>query len=169
LVELQSRDYKLPPKTRDIYLYLNFRMLSIFPTVVAFGNLDLKTGKKLGRRTFIITAPKKIRGGQLFLQDGSVVDLQSGSIIEEDSQIPIRRFVGVSLKKDSTIKSISQNYHRNGYFTVVYLQSYGRVVIMNERMFNSAYVQMFLLGKYDKELFELVVKSPYSRIYRLKK
>jgi len=39
---------------------------------------------------------------------------------------------------------------------------------MNESVFNSIYVQMFLLGNYDKELFELVVKSPYTRIYRLK-
>jgi len=30
------------------------------------------------------------------------------------------------------------------------------------------YVQMFILGKYDKRFFEPVVLSPYTRIYRLK-
>jgi hypothetical protein len=49
------------------------------------------------------------------------------------------------------------------------MKSYGKFIVMDEQTFNSTYVQMFLLGKYDKNLFELVVSSPYSRIYKLKK
>jgi hypothetical protein len=40
---------------------------------------------------------------------------------------------------------------------------------MDRETYNSAYVQMFMLGNYDKELFELVVASPYSKIYKIKK
>ena len=35
-------------------------------------------------------------------------------------------------------------------------------------MFNSTYVQMFFLQKYDKELFEAVELSPYAKVYRVK-
>jgi len=52
---------------------------------------------------------------------------------------------------------------------VVYMESYRRFVIMDDVTFHSMYVQMFLLGQYDKKLFDLVVASPYSRIYKLKK
>jgi len=41
--------------------------------------------------------------------------------------------------------------------------------VMDSETFNSTYVQMFMLEKYDKNLFELVVSSPYSKIYKLKK
>jgi len=40
---------------------------------------------------------------------------------------------------------------------------------MDIETFASNYVQMGLLGNYDKNLFELVVKSPYTRIYKLKR
>ena len=63
----------------------------------------------------------------------------------------------------------SQYYHPDGDFVVVFMQSYRTFVIMDLETFQSAYVQMFMLGKYDKNLFELVVASPYSRIYKLKK
>jgi len=39
---------------------------------------------------------------------------------------------------------------------------------MDKETYNSAYVQMFMLGKYDKELFELVVSSVYGKIYKVK-
>jgi hypothetical protein len=48
------------------------------------------------------------------------------------------------------------------------MQSYGQFIVMDTQTFNSTYVQMFILGKYNKELFELVVSSPYSKIYKLK-
>jgi len=51
---------------------------------------------------------------------------------------------------------------------MVYMKSYGKFVLMDMETFNSMYVQMFMLGKYDKNLFELVISSPYSRIYKLK-
>jgi dolichyl-diphosphooligosaccharide--protein glycosyltransferase/undecaprenyl-diphosphooligosaccharide--protein glycosyltransferase len=49
------------------------------------------------------------------------------------------------------------------------MKSYNKFIVMDVETFNSIYVQMFILGRYDKELFELVVASPYSRIYKLKK
>jgi hypothetical protein len=49
------------------------------------------------------------------------------------------------------------------------MQSYGQFVVMDNETLHSMYVQMFILGKYDKDLFELVVSSPYSKIYRLKR
>jgi len=63
----------------------------------------------------------------------------------------------------------SQLSHIDGEVCVVYLKSYGDMIVMDRQTYNSAYVQMFMLGKYDKELFELVVSSAYSKIYRVKR
>jgi dolichyl-diphosphooligosaccharide--protein glycosyltransferase/undecaprenyl-diphosphooligosaccharide--protein glycosyltransferase len=43
LSELENSTYTLPPKTRDIYLNLPYRLLPIIPTVAVFGNFDLKS------------------------------------------------------------------------------------------------------------------------------
>ncbi len=64
---MEDRDFKLPPKSRDVYLYFPYRMLRIFPTVMLFGNLDLTTGERLGRKRFIVTRPRKITNSQIIL------------------------------------------------------------------------------------------------------
>ncbi len=70
--------------------------------------------------------------------------------------------------RESTI-AITDSIMQMESMQYVYMQSYGQFVVMDNETFNSMYVQMFMLEKYDKTLFELVVSSPYSKIYKLKK
>ena len=81
----------------------------------------------------------------------------------------MKYFIVTQETKDNKVKLQSQFYSAYGKYVVVYMKSYGRFVIMDTETFNSSYVQMFMLGKYDRHLFELVVSSPYSKIYKLKK
>ena len=169
LDELASGSYKLPPKTRDVYLYLPYRMLNIFPTVMVFGNLDLTTGKRERKVTFYPARAVKNSKGVLTLSNGIVFDSRKGMLSMGREQVPVKYFIATSLSKNGNIRLQSQRYHSNGEYVVVFMKSYGKFIVMDQQTFNSTYVQMFLLGKYDKDLFELVVASPYSRIYKLKK
>jgi len=169
LMALESPDFKLPKKTREIYLYLPYRMMGIFPTVMLFGNLDLSTGKPLRKPLFYPLRPVKQEGNLLRFAGGLKVDLQRGELIEGRGASPLRRLVVASLQKDMSIRVVEQNYHREGRYTLVYLKSYGKAVLMDNETFRSLYVQMFMLGRYDPKLFEPVVLSPYSRIYRVKR
>ncbi len=168
LMELEDPNYKLPPKTRDIYLYLPYRMLRIFPTVMVFGNLDLKTGKKLRNIAFYPTRAVKQDKSMLSFANGITFDLKQGKLLIGKKKENVKNFIIVQNNKKGDIGLQSQFYHADGSLAVVFLKSYGLFVIMDIETFNSTYVQMFMLGKYDKDLFELVVSSPYSKIYRLK-
>ncbi len=169
LGELESGSYDLPQKTRDIYLYLPYRMLNIFPTVAVFGNLDLTTGKAERRITFYPTSAVNNKDGVLSFANGIVFDAKKGMIAMGQQQVPVKNFIVTQLTKDGKSQIQSQRYHADGPLVVVYMKSYGQFVVMDTETFNSMYVQMFILGKYDKNLFELVVSSPYSKIYKLKK
>jgi dolichyl-diphosphooligosaccharide--protein glycosyltransferase/undecaprenyl-diphosphooligosaccharide--protein glycosyltransferase len=170
LMEMRSADFKLPKKTREVYLYLPYRMLDIFPTVMLFGNLDLTTGKPLRKPLFLVTAPVGKQGSLLQLSNGLLLDLKSGYLLEgRRKKIPLRRLVVAVLQKDMKIDTETFNYHPEGEYSAVYMKSYRRVVLMDNQTFRSVYVQMFMLGKYDDQFFEPVVLSPYSRIYRLKR
>jgi dolichyl-diphosphooligosaccharide--protein glycosyltransferase/undecaprenyl-diphosphooligosaccharide--protein glycosyltransferase len=169
LGELESGAYPLPKKTRDVYLYLPYRMLNIFPTVMVFGNLDLTTGKKEREITFYPTSARKNQNGILTFSNGIVFDMRKGMLSMGRQQVGVKNFIVTSSGKNGEIRLKSQAYHPSGGVVVVYMQSYGQFIVMDTETFNSMYVQMFILGKYDKNLFELVVSSPYSRIYKLKK
>jgi len=169
LSELEDVEYKLPNKTRDIYLYLPYRMLNIFPTVAVFGNLDLTTGKAERKIAFYPTSAASNKDGILAFRNGIVFDMKKGIILFGKNKINVKHFIVAEVRKNGQIKLQAQQYHADGEYAIVYMKSYGRFIIMDTQTFNSMYVQMFILGKYDKKLFELVVSSPYSKIYKLKK
>ncbi|WP_294958142.1 STT3 domain-containing protein [Sulfurovum sp.] len=169
LSELENPAYKLPKKSRDVYLYLPYRMLNIFPTVAVFGNLDLTTGKAERKIVFYPSRAIGNRGGVLRFSNGFSFDSKQGKLLVGKQSIPVRYFVMTELAKDGSTKMQAQPYGNEGAYVVVYMKSYGQFIIMDIKTFNSMYVQMFILGKYDKNLFELVVSSPYSKIYKLKK
>ncbi len=169
LSELDDTDYSLPEKTRDIYLYLPYRMLNIFPTVAVFGNLDLTTGKAERKISFYPTQAVSNKDGILVFRNGIQFDTKKGMISLGQQQIKVKNFIVAQMTKDGKTQLQSQLYYADGQFAIVYMKSYGQFIIMDIETFNSTYVQMFMLEKYDKDLFELVVSSPYSKIYKLKK
>jgi len=169
LSELENGSYDLPKKTRDIYLYLPYRMLNIFPTVAVFGNLDLNTGKAERKVVFYPTQVVATEKDRVRLSNGIVFDVQKGEIFVGKEKKSVRNFIVVQITQEGKTHIQSQLYHIDGEYAVIYMKSYGQFVVMDTETFNSMYVQMFILGKYDKNLFELVVSSPYSKIYKLKK
>jgi dolichyl-diphosphooligosaccharide--protein glycosyltransferase/undecaprenyl-diphosphooligosaccharide--protein glycosyltransferase len=144
-------------------------MLPIFPTVAVFGNLDLNSGKENRKIVFYPTRAVSNQNGVLKFSNGLVFDTQKGKLFFGQNAQPVRQFIIAKNTKSGEIGLRAQNYDPRGGYSVVYMQSYGQFVVMDNETLSSMYVQMFILGKYDKELFELVVSSPYSRIYRLKR
>jgi len=169
LAKLESGGMKLPQKTRDIYLYLPYRMLNIFPTVTVFGNLDLMTGKAERKVQFYPTRAIKDNNGVLQFSNGIVFDMKKGELLFGKRKVPIKSFIVTQITKNGKAQVRSQFYHAEGQHVVVFMESYKQFIVMDTETFKSTYVQMFILGKYDKSLFELVVSSPYSKIYKLKK
>ena len=168
LSELEEGAYKLPKKTRDIYLYLPYRMLRIFPTVAVFGNLDLTTGKAEKKISFYPTNAVSNKEGMIAFSNGITFDAKRGEITLGQQKMKVRNFIVTQNTKQGKVQLQSQLYHTDGEYAIVYMKSYGTFVVMDRETFNSTYVQMFMLEKYDKNLFELVVSSPYSKIYKLK-
>jgi len=169
LKRLKNGTYPLPPKSRDVFLYLPYRMFNIFPTVAVFGNLDLTTGKQKRKIVFYPTQAVSNSDGIVKFSNGIVFDVKHGKLIIGRSSKSVKYFIATQNTKNGQIKLKSQILQPDGEYSIVFMKSYGRFVIVDNTTLNSLYVQMFILGKYDKDLFELVVASPYSRIYKLKK
>lgn len=167
ITALALPEYKLPQKTRDVYLYLPLRMMEIFPTVALFSNLDL-TGKSQLQQPFFYTTRS--------VQDtGQTIELGQGlSIIKANStlkigiqNIPIKTFYQVGYTPNHKLKISQQNFASEG-LSVVYMASYGQFLVLDDFYLKSQYIQMFVFEQYDKNLFTPVVLSPMTKIFKLK-
>ncbi len=166
---LKKPDYKLPKKTRDVFLYMPYRMMRILPTVGVFGNLNLKTGKKERTIIFYPTRVAKQNGAKLLFANNIVFDMMKGDLKIGNKTIKVYRFDSIQYQPNGQSRKKSELRHMDGVYCVIYMKSYDSFVIMDRETYESAYVQMFILENYDKSLFELVVSSPYSKIYKVKK
>ncbi len=168
LEKLKSPAYELPKKTRDVYLYMPYRMMRIFPTVGVFGNINLKTGKKERTIIFYPTRVAQQNGAKLMFANGIVYDMSKGLLSMGKRVKKVYKFDVVQYQAGGKSIKKSEFKHMDGEFCVVYMKTYDSFVIMDRKTYESAYVQMFILDNYDKNLFELVVSSPYSKIYKVK-
>jgi len=167
LLSLQT-DIKLPKKTRDVYLYLPFRMLNIYPTVALFSNLDLMTGKEQKRPFFYKSRGLKDVGDKILLGNGIAIDKKTSSLVLGAKKVPIRRFVKTAYDKQGKLHVNSQLIDFTAQLSVIYMRNYGAFLIVDENTYNSTYVQLFVLEHYDKNLYEKVIMSPSVKIYKLK-
>ncbi|MDR0579366.1 MAG: peptide transporter [Campylobacteraceae bacterium] len=163
-----KKDINLPNKTRDIYLYLPFRMIDIYPTIMRFSYLDLMSGKSIRQPFFLVSKGAKDMGNTLNLEQGFFIDKQQALLVAPNKQAyPLRRLVHAEYQQGGSKTSINELRY-DGIYTLINLQTYGIFLVVDEAMYNSVYVQLFYLEQYDRDLFELVAANPYGKFFKLK-
>lgn len=167
-LEALSTDIKLPPKTRDIYFYLPYRMLSIFPTVAQFSNLDIMSGKVIRQPFFYQTNRFKDSATQIDLSSGVVLDKAKGTLRLGNQEVLIKRFIKTGYSSDKKLLKEQNILHVNGNFNVIYMQAYNTFLILDEAMFDASYIQLFVLENYDEKLFEPISLEPHAKVFKLK-
>lgn len=167
LTSLQT-DIKLPQKTRDIYFYLPFRMMGILPTVARFSDIDLMSGKTNRKLFFYQTNRFKDSGTLLNLDNGIIFNKQTGMIKIGDKEVPVKEFFVTFYDKDKKLIRQRQIINENGLINLIFMRSYNTVLLVDNAMLNSLYIQLFVFENYDKNLFEPVVLDPSAKVFKLK-
>ena len=168
LDELKNKNYKLPEKTRDIFLFLPYKMLNILPTVSLFSNLDLTTGEKKKRPFFFLSRNFKESKDGVNLGSGVYLHDKKGQIQIGKQFVNINNFVVTLYDKQGILKKQVQTLDRNSSINVIYMKNYNTILVLDNNVYNSTYIQMFVLENFDKGLFEAVILSPHAKVYKLK-
>jgi dolichyl-diphosphooligosaccharide--protein glycosyltransferase/undecaprenyl-diphosphooligosaccharide--protein glycosyltransferase len=168
LENLESEDFSPPKKTRDVFLYLPNRMLNIFPTVGLFSNLNLVNGNKYQNPFFYQTSRFKDAGDIIHLGNGISLLKKQGILSFGKNQTQIRRFVIVGYSKDGTLQKNIQEVNPNASISVIFMQSYGKFLVLDENLYSSTFIKLFVLEEYDKNLFEPVIMHPLAKVYKIK-
>jgi len=170
LEQLKKPNFILPKKTRDIYLYLPNRMLNIFPTIDLFSNLNLETGQKKYNTFFYVSKRFKIFRNLINFSNGISIDTQKGVIIlSQERTIPIGKFTITAYDKNNKLRVITKTLDENSKIHVIFMKNYRQMILLDDRLFHSTFIQMFVLEHYDKNLFKPIILTPLVKIYKLRK
>jgi undecaprenyl-diphosphooligosaccharide---protein glycotransferase len=156
------RNPKLKPWD-PIYLFFTADMTGKYGAISKLGSWDIvKGGSK--PRGYQNLACNKITNEEMNCR-GANIDLKAGKI---NNQVPLKRMIFI---RNGKIMREQEFGHAQGY-TLQMLVSGNRIVevqLVDEVVFRSNYNQMFLLGRYDGELFEETYNAfPFSRLFRVK-
>ena len=168
LDELRYGDVEMPAKTRDIYLYLPWRMMRILPTIKLFSNLDLNTGKALSKPFFYSTQSFKQEKDQVSLGRGITWLMKENKLQLGNEKVDIGKYFTVGYAKKGKLSVDRKVFNASGKYHIIYMSSYRNFLVVDDAYLNSLFIQMFVFENYDKALFEPVILDPLSKIYRLK-
>ncbi|PID47289.1 MAG: peptide transporter [Proteobacteria bacterium] len=159
---------KLPKKTRDIFLFLPFRMTGIYTTVASFSHIDLMNGA-MKRQPFLQSFINiKDDGKTMVLGRGISIDKAKGLVVAGRHKIPLKSFYVVEYGKDGKAKHSVKNIRSDGRLNLVFAKSYGTFYLMDNGTLDSTFVQLFFFENYDKNLYEPVFFNTYAKLYKLK-
>jgi dolichyl-diphosphooligosaccharide--protein glycosyltransferase/undecaprenyl-diphosphooligosaccharide--protein glycosyltransferase len=167
-LNILKTDIKLPEKTRGIFIYLPNRMLNIFPTVALFSNLDLMTGKKKAAPFFYQSKRFKDSGNVINLGNGIKIIKNKGQIQIGRQVLPINNFAVTAYDNRGILRKQVQTINRTSPISVIYMKSYNTFLVLDKKMYDSLFIQLFVLENYDKNLFEPIILNPLAKVYKLK-
>jgi len=163
-----TSNIKLPKKTRDIYFYLPYKMLNLYSTIELFSNLDLMTGQK-GKLNFFYESTK-FKENKNFINLGENVKVIKNKALLQIGKytFPIKRFITTVYTKDKKFKKKVSNIFEDGKYTVIYMSSYKKYLVIEEKVYNSLFIQHFVLENYNKKLFESIIMTPIAKVFKLR-
>ena len=101
------------------------------------------------------------------LEGGMYLNKTLSQLNINGKNLPINTFINTEYK-DGKLSVEYSKFDERGLIFVIYMSDYGRILVMDKTMFESAFVQLFVLENYDKNLFEPVIVKPEIKIYKLK-
>lgn len=168
LLSLRSKIFMPPPARRDIYFYLPDRMMSIFNIVAKFSNLDLLDGHNFAEPFFYIGGNYGINEKGMNLGENIYLSNDLLSVELNGTKVRINSFYKTKYENGKlAVERI--NIDNSSPLFVVVMSDYDRILILDEKAFNSAYIQLFVLENFDRDLYEPVILSPVAKIFKLKR
>ena len=167
--DIKEANFSLPTKTRDIYYYLPDRMLGIFPTILQFSKIDLKSGKNLNNGLFIVTRAISQNENGIRLNGGFTLTSDVTNLIYDGNILPLKSFIETDYNEAGKLNVKEYKNNESSNISVIFMRDYGRFIILDESILNSAYIQLFVLERYDPKVFEPVILDGAAKIYKLKR
>ncbi|MBX2682479.1 undecaprenyl-diphosphooligosaccharide--protein glycotransferase [Campylobacter lari] len=170
LESLNDKDFKFDTnKTRDVYIYMPYRMLRIMPVVAQFANTNPDNGEQ--EKSLFFSQANAIAQdkttGSVMLDNGVEIINDFRALKVEGASIPLKAFVDIESITNG--KFYYNEIDSKAQIYLLFLREYKSFVILDESLYNSSYIQMFLLNQYDQDLFEQITNDTRAKIYRLKR
>lgn len=169
LSDIKNDKFNLPQKSRDIYYFLPDRMLGIFPIVSKFSRLDLLNGKEWADPFFAVSTQYTQTQNAITLDNGILI-ARNGTYIELNGvKYEVNSYIETKYDENMALNKTIYNINNQAGVYIIYMVDYDRFILLDRDMFNSTFIQLYVLENYQNTPFEPVILDPTTKVYRLKR
>jgi dolichyl-diphosphooligosaccharide--protein glycosyltransferase/undecaprenyl-diphosphooligosaccharide--protein glycosyltransferase len=168
---LSSNQIKIKENKFDTYIYIPNQMIELYGTLDSFYRINLNTGKpKYEQKYFSMSDSSvnfrnkeivKINKDILYIKDKQKLYFKS-----YNNSINIKKIITLAYSEKGKLSTKSEIFHSDGYIMIILAS--GKVLIVNDIVFNSTLIQLGVMEKYNHKLFEEVDLNAYAKIYKVK-
>jgi len=159
---IKQSDIKAPDKA--VYFLFHARMVKILRVIATFSNRDPQSGilnKKL--RLHIVKVGGMHKGIVISQQAKIKLDLKKRRLSITGKKLPLKEIYIVNNHK---IIQLETRYTKSKFHAILFNKKY--IILCNDYVFNSFFIQAMVLNNYDKKYFTLVGQSDEIKILQLK-
>ena len=166
---LKTQIVSLPEKQHEIYLYLPLQMLNSFSNVLRYSRIDLNEGTQEPAAFFFRFNKMDDEGDYVVFANGIRLHKPSGLLeISNNYQVPVKYVFSTDYDAEGILHVEKQLINEAGTLNIIRMIDEHAVVVLDDVALNSTYVQLMIFEHYDPELFELIEKNIFAKIYRIK-
>ena len=99
---------------------------------------------------------------------GGLSIIKTGKLQVGKQTVAINNFTKTFYDNKGKLQKQVQTINRGANLNVIFMSNYKQFLVVDNSVYNSLYFQLFVLEKYNKELFESTILTPLAKVYRLK-
>ncbi len=166
---------KIIPKENkfDTYLYIPSQMIDIYGAIDQVYRTDLATGSIIPSNKYFYKSPKPVdfKNKNIVTIDNNIIYTKEKEELyfkKYNNTNTIKKIITISYQKNGKV-SLKQKRtgHLNGYIMIKLYD--GKVLIMDDIVFDSTIIQLGVLQNYNRNIFEPIYLSKEATIYKVKK
>lgn len=169
IADATSNKFALPKKTTDVFLFLPIDLMNLSNALIKASNIDLFTGAPLRDVMFVNSDDYALNGMKASVPQGNFsVDFNALTLKQGATDLPVKAFHLIYNNADGQlqVKNITKNSSADLH--VIMMRDLHKLIILDDKLFNSSLIQLLLFRNYDAKLFEPIVQEQTVAIYKLK-
>jgi dolichyl-diphosphooligosaccharide--protein glycosyltransferase/undecaprenyl-diphosphooligosaccharide--protein glycosyltransferase len=156
-----------PTLAQTVYMYLPYRMTALMPTIGKFSTLDIMDGSSSPMPFFFFTRHFQDTSEMLHLNQSISLEKANGTVHINDQRVPLARMVTTRYDEKGTLVREVQSLQEGAQLSLIYMAPYRAFLLVDEAMYQSTFVQLFVLEAYDARYFTPISQMPWAKIYKI--
>lgn len=169
LNDLKNPLYPLPSRDHDTYLVLPAKTLPMFGQITRFADIDLRTGAIPYPIRYVFSRTYQKEKDAITFSPSLRIDTRANLVHSSTGESPLKAVWAVDDDPRAGRRARQLYANPDGELSLLMLTGEKALVLLDDRLLATQFIQLFVFERYDPRCFEPVILDPKMKVYLIKR